>query len=105
MPCIKVEEGRKLTEIKFGTDHYLANLLACTKILGITLSKARTLCKSHPDMNIKVEELIMSGELMYDQFSGDMLDTVTDMIIAVSYTHLDVYKRQVVVDLYSVAFS
>lgn len=52
MPRIKVEEGRKLTEIKFGTDHYLANLLACTKILGIPLSKARTLCKSHPDMNI-----------------------------------------------------
>ena len=55
MPRIKVEEGRKLTEIKFGTDHYLANLLACTKILGIPLSKARTLCKSPPDMNIKVD--------------------------------------------------
>jgi hypothetical protein len=55
MPRIKVEEGR-ITEIKFGTDHnYLANLLACTKILGIPLSKARTLCKSHPDMNIKVD--------------------------------------------------
>lgn len=38
MPRIKVEEGRKITEIKFGTDHYLANLLACTKILGIPLS-------------------------------------------------------------------
>lgn len=55
MPRIKVEEGRKLTEIKFGTDHYLANLLACTKILGIPLSKARTLCKSHPHMKIKVD--------------------------------------------------
>ena len=55
MPRIKVEEGRKLTEIKFGTDHYLANLLACTKILGIPLSKARALCKSHPDMKIKVD--------------------------------------------------
>lgn len=41
MPRIKVEEGRKLTEIEFGTDHYLANLLACTKILGIPLSKAK----------------------------------------------------------------
>ena len=29
----------------------------------------------------KVEELILSGELMYDQFSGDMLDAVTDMNI------------------------
>ena len=29
----------------------------------------------------KVEGLILSGELMYDQFSGDMLDAVTDMII------------------------
>ena len=29
----------------------------------------------------KVEELILSGELMYDQFTGDMLDAVTDMII------------------------
>lgn len=26
MPRIKVEEGRKLTEINFGTDHYLANM-------------------------------------------------------------------------------
>lgn len=60
MPRIKVEEGRKITEIKFGTDHYLANLLACTKILGIPLSKARTLCKSHPDMNIKVDLPIIS---------------------------------------------
>lgn len=49
------KEGRKLTEIKFGTDHYLANVLACTKTLGIPLSKARTLCESHPDMNIKVD--------------------------------------------------
>ena len=55
MPRIKVEEGRKLTEIKFGTYHYLENLLACTKILGIPLSKARTLCKSHSDMKIKVD--------------------------------------------------
>ena len=56
MAIIKVEEGRKLTEIKFGTDHYLANLLACTKILGVPLNKARTLCKrTHPDMNIKVD--------------------------------------------------
>lgn len=26
MPRIKVEEGRKITEIEFGTDHYLAKL-------------------------------------------------------------------------------
>ena len=33
----KVKEGRKLTEIKFSNDHYLANLLATTKVLGISL--------------------------------------------------------------------
>ena len=47
--------------------------------------------KAHTDKNLLtkkmnklfdlVEELIMNGDLMYDQFSGDMLDAVTDMII------------------------
>lgn len=40
-----------------------------------------TFTKKMKKLFSKVEELIMSGELMYDQFSGDMLDAVTDMII------------------------
>lgn len=52
MPRNKVEEGRKLVSITFNTDHYLANLLATTKILKIPLSKARTLCKNKPGVQI-----------------------------------------------------
>lgn len=47
--------------------------------------------KAHTDKNLLtkkmnklfdlVEELIMNGDLMYDQFSGDMLDEVTTTII------------------------
>ena len=73
MPRIKVEEGRKITEIKFGTDHYLANLLACTKILGIPLSKERTLCKSHPDMYIKVDpQLAIISKLPTDAIHAEL---------------------------------
>lgn len=40
-----------------------------------------TLPKKMKKLFNKVEELILSGELMYDQFSEDMLDAVTDIII------------------------
>lgn len=50
----KVKEGRKLTEIKFGNDHYLANLLATTKILGISLERAKKLCKTVPGKRVEV---------------------------------------------------
>lgn len=50
----KVKEGRKLTEIKFNNDHYLANLLATTKILGILLGQAKKLCKAVPGKRVEV---------------------------------------------------
>lgn len=38
-----------ITSIKFNTTHYLANMLAITKILNIPISIARTLCKNKPN--------------------------------------------------------
>lgn len=38
-----------ITSIKFNTTHFLANMLAVTKILSIPMSTARTLCKNPPD--------------------------------------------------------
>lgn len=50
----KVKEGRKLTEIMFNNDYYLANLLATTKILGIPLGQAKKLCKTVPCKMVEV---------------------------------------------------
>lgn len=50
----KVKEGRKLTEIKFSNDHYLANLLATTKVLGISLERAKKLCRTVPGKRVEV---------------------------------------------------
>ncbi len=54
----KVKEGRKLTEIRFNNDHYLANLLATTKLLGITLKQAKKLCKAVPGKRVEVNPSI-----------------------------------------------
>lgn len=43
-----------LTAIKFNTTHYLANMLAVTKILGIPMNIARTLCKNKPNDWIEI---------------------------------------------------
>lgn len=50
----KVKEGRKLTEIKFSNDHYLANLSATTKVLGISLERAKKLCRTVPGKRVEV---------------------------------------------------
>lgn len=50
----KVKEGRKLTEIKFSNDHYLTNLLATTKVLGISLERAKKLCRTVPGKRVEV---------------------------------------------------
>lgn len=44
----KEESTRFLAEITFGTDHYLANLLALRKLLNIPLAEAKLICKSKP---------------------------------------------------------
>ena len=38
-----------ITSIKFNTTHFLANMLAVTKILSIPMNIAKTLCKNPPD--------------------------------------------------------
>lgn len=45
-----------VTAIKFNTTHYLANLLAMTKIIGIPLKKARIICKNKPGEWIEINK-------------------------------------------------
>lgn len=54
MVVTKITEGRKLTEIKFTNDHFLANLLAVNKIIGIPIVDAKKLCKKKPGETIEV---------------------------------------------------
>lgn len=45
-----------VTAIKFNTAHYLANLLAMTKIIGIPLKKAKIICKNKPGEWIEIDK-------------------------------------------------
>lgn len=68
---MKKESTRFLSEITFGTDHYLANLLALRKILGIPLSEAKIICKSK-----------IGKTLHLYPFVKVISDNITDNIIA-----------------------
>lgn len=68
MVVTKITEGRKLTEIKFTNDHFLANLLAVNKIIGIPITDAKKLCKKNPGETIKVNPpLLITSELTTDK--------------------------------------
>lgn len=45
-----------VTAIKLNTSHYFANLLALHKILGMSLSKAKIICKHPPGEWVNIEE-------------------------------------------------
>lgn len=68
---MKTESTRFLSEITFGTDHYLANLLALRKVLGISLSEAKIICKTKPDKTLHL-----------CPFVRIVSDDITDNIIA-----------------------
>jgi hypothetical protein len=42
---MKKESQRYLKSITLNTEHFLANLLALTKILGFTLAEAKPICR------------------------------------------------------------
>lgn len=63
----KVKKGRMLTEIIFNTDHFLANLLAVNKIIGIPIIEAKKLCKNKPGIKIPINPpLPISSKLTTD---------------------------------------
>lgn len=84
MPRNKVEEGRKLVSITFNTDHYLANLLATTKILKIPLSKARTLCKNKPGVQVTFTTPI---EIISNLSTDSILEELDEYEITVKITN------------------
>lgn len=42
---VNENKNRQLTEICCNTEHYLANMLAITKLLGVPLQDAKHICK------------------------------------------------------------
>ena len=72
----KVKEGRKLTEIKFSNDHYLANLLATTKVLGISLERAKSYVEQY---QVKEQRLIHLLKLSVNQILINYLKNQKNM--------------------------
>ena len=76
----KVKEGRKLTEIKFSNDHYLANLLATTKVLGISLERAKKLCRTVPGKRVEVNPPIeIISKLNTDKLFEELVFLVNNL--------------------------
>lgn len=61
-----------VTAIKFNTSHYLANLLATRKILGMPLSEARTLCKNKPGEWIKIDKHQLISKYPMDNILAEL---------------------------------
>lgn len=83
---VKVNENknRRLTEICCNTEHYLANLLAITKILGIPLADAKSICKKcKPGQRIAVTKPIpIVSKLNTDK----LFDALDEYEITISIT-------------------
>lgn len=61
-----------VTAIKFNTTHYLANLLAMTKIIGIPLKKARTICKEKPGEWIEIDKHQLISKYPMDNILAEL---------------------------------
>ena len=82
MTVYSAKNKRKLTEIEFKNNHYLANLLAITKYLGLSLANAKKLCK-HPDIKIAVDPPI---EISSDLDTDVIFDKLDEYDIVISVT-------------------
>lgn len=82
MTVYSAKNKRKLTEIEFKNNHYLANLLAITKYLGLNLANAKKLCK-HPDIKIAVDPPIEINSELDTDVIFDKLDEY-DIVISVT---------------------
>ena len=61
-----------VTAIKFNTTHYLANLLVMTKIIGIPLKKARTICKEKPGEWIEIDKHQLISKYPMDNILAEL---------------------------------
>lgn len=61
-----------VTAIKFNTTHYLANLLAMTKIIGIPLKKARIICKNKPGEWIEINKHQLISKYPMDNILAEL---------------------------------
>lgn len=92
MVVTKITEGRKLTEIKFMNSHFLANLLAVNKIIGIPINDAKKLCKNKPGETITVNPPL----LITSKFTTDKLFECLEeyeIIISISIPSKRTYQK------------
>lgn len=69
------ESTRFLSEITFGTDHYLANLLALRKILGIPLKEAKIICKNKCGIPLYLYPFVkIRSENTTDEIKEDLIE-------------------------------
>lgn len=61
-----------VTAVKFNTTHYLANLFAMTKIIGIPLKKARIVCKNKPGEWIEIDKHQLISEYPMDNILAEL---------------------------------
>lgn len=52
---MKNNKSKSLVAIKLGTPHFLANMLALTKILNLSIKQAKELAKLEPGIEHKVQ--------------------------------------------------
>lgn len=68
-----MKEKRILTAIVFNTEHYLANLLALTKVLNINLTEARKLVKGKIGETITLTNpLVICSKYTTDQIYEEL---------------------------------
>lgn len=73
MKTKKQESKRHITSMILHTGHLYANILALTKILGITFSDAKRLARSKPSEEIKfVPYLEINSDLSTDEIKKEL---------------------------------
>lgn len=79
---MKNEKNRNLIAIKLGTSHFLANMLALTKILHLPIKQAKELAKLEPGIEHKVQV-----EFNSDLSSDELLEELDEYEITVKITN------------------
>lgn len=81
---VNKSKNRRLTEICCSTEHYLANLLAITKLLGIPLGDAKEICrKCKPGVKLAFTKPVpIVSELNTDK----LFDALDEYEITISIT-------------------
>lgn len=70
---MKKESTRYLTSVTLHTSHFLANLLALKKILGMPMQLAKTTAKSKPgELTYLVPYFIITSDLSTDKLKAQL---------------------------------